>query len=187
MATTFESNAGGKSLPPKNRHITVQQLSNGTFFDMNECRDFFQVFRGNMEALGLDVPTSWFGAQGTTLANISALVAATEKLGKTATVAELAGATLLSEKLLVAGALYASYYTGAAIGSAMVASAERLTCRRTADVSTVIRNFQSQTAIYVPYSLQLHLKMHPEIFDAENPARATYARKGLACARRRYS
>ncbi|WP_175798049.1 hypothetical protein [Burkholderia ambifaria] len=155
---------------------------------MNECRDFFPIFKGNMEALGLDVPTSWFGAQATTtLANVSALIAATEKLGKTATVSELAGATLVSEKLLVAGALYASYYTGAAIGSAMVASAKRLKCGRTADVSTVIRDFQSQTAVYVPYSLQFHLKMHPEIFDTENPARAMYARKGLACARRRYS
>ncbi|UEP23871.1 hypothetical protein LL999_27060 [Burkholderia ambifaria] len=115
---------------------------------MNECRDFFHIFKGNMEALGLDVPTSWFGAQATTLANVSALIAATEKLGKTATVSELAGATLVSEKLLVAGALYASYYTGAAIGSAMVASAERLKCGRTADVSTVIRDFQSQTAVY---------------------------------------
>ncbi|WP_175762348.1 hypothetical protein [Burkholderia ambifaria] len=133
---------------------------------MNECRDFFHIFKGNMGALGLDVPTSWFGAQATTLANVSALV---------------------SEKLLVAGALYASYYTGAAIGSAMVASAERLKCGRTADVSTVIRDFQSQTAVYVSYSLQFHLKMHSEIFDTENPARATYARKGLACARRRYS
>ncbi|WP_080402947.1 hypothetical protein [Burkholderia ubonensis] len=154
---------------------------------MTECRDFFHVFKGNMEALGLDVPTSWFGAQGTILANISALVAATEKLGKTATVAELVGATLLSEKLLVAGALYASYYTGAAIGSAMVASAERLTCGRTGDVSTAIREFQSQTAIYVPYNLQLHLKMHPEILDPENLGRAIYAHKGLASARRRYS
>ncbi|WJN72587.1 hypothetical protein OH687_20000 [Burkholderia anthina] len=45
----------------------------------------------------------------------------------------------------------------------------------------------TRTAIYVPYRLQLHLKMHPEIFDAENPARAMYARKGLACTRRRYS
>jgi len=71
---------------------------------MNECRDFFHIFKGNMEALGLDVPTSWFGAQATTLANVSALIAATEKLGKTATVSELAGATLVSEKLLVAGA-----------------------------------------------------------------------------------
>ncbi|CAB3711651.1 hypothetical protein LMG24076_04032 [Trinickia soli] len=43
---------------------------------------FFRVYKTNMEALGLDVPTSWYGTQVTILTKLGALVAAVDKFGQ---------------------------------------------------------------------------------------------------------
>ena len=143
---------------------------------------FFQAYKTNMEALGLDVPTSWYGSQVTVLTKLGALVAALDKLGKDATTAELLGSTTMPEKLLVGGAMYASWYTGAAIGSAIVATATYRSCgaSRTGNSAAVLR-FQGDTAIRVSPQMQHHLTCHPEIFDQSAPGRRAYAHRALVC------
>lgn len=140
---------------------------------------FLQAYKTNMEALGLDVPTSWYGAQVTILTKVGAAV---DKLGKGATTAELLGATTLPEKLLVGGAMYASWYTGAAIGSAIVATAKYTSCgsSRTGNAAAVLR-FQADTGIHVSPQLGHHLRCHPEIFDQGAPGRRAYGHNALVC------
>jgi len=143
---------------------------------------FFQAYKANMEALGLDVPTSWYGTQVSILTKLGALVAAVDKLGKGATLAELVGATTLPEKLLVGGAIYASYYTGAAIGSAMVAMGKYTSCgASSAKNSTAVLRFQGDTGIHVPPQLNHVLRCHPEIFDEASPRRRAYAYNAHVC------
>lgn len=143
---------------------------------------FFLAYKTNMEALGLDVPTSWYGTQVTILTKLGALVAAVDKLGKGATLAELVGATTLPEKLLVGGAVYASYYTGAAIGSAMIAMGKYTSCRPSpANNGRAVLRFQGDTAIRVSPQLYHHIQCHPEILDQSAPGRRAYAHAALAC------
>ncbi|WP_240324395.1 hypothetical protein [Trinickia diaoshuihuensis] len=135
-----------------------------------------------MEALGLDVPTSWYGTQVTILTKLGALVAAVDKLGKGATVAELVGATTLPEKLLVGGAIYASFYTGAAIGSTMVAMTKYTSCGSSpARNGAALLRFQGDTGIRVSPQLAHHIMCHPEIFDQSAPGRQAYAHTALVC------
>lgn len=143
---------------------------------------FFQAYKENMEALGLDVPNSWYGTQVTVLTKLGALVAAFDKLGKGATVAELAGATTLPEKLLVAGAMYASFYIGAAIGSSMVAMGKYTSCgSAVSKTAAAVLRFQADTHIRVPAELHRHLQYHPEIFNQDAPGRLAYAHRALIC------
>ncbi|WP_233217589.1 hypothetical protein [Trinickia dabaoshanensis] len=135
-----------------------------------------------MEALGLDVPTSWYGTQVTILTKLGAVVAAVDKLGKGATLAELVGATTLPEKLLVGGAVYASFYTGAAIGSAMVATGKYMGCgASSANNGRAVLRFQADTGIRVSPRFHHHLQCHPEIFDQSAPGRRAYAYAALVC------
>jgi hypothetical protein len=143
---------------------------------------FFQAYKTNMEALGLDVPTSWYGTQVTLLTKLGAMVAAVDKLGKGATVAELAGATTLPEKLLVGGAIYAAFYSGAAIGSAMVAMGKYTSCGASpANNGRAVLRFQGDTGIRVSPQLHHHILCHPEIFDQSAPGRRSYGHNALAC------
>lgn len=107
-------------------------------------------------------------------------MAAVDKLGKGATLAELVGATTLPEKLLVGGAVYASYYTGAAIGSAMVAMGKYTSCGgSSANNGRAVLRFQGDTGIRVSPQLHHHMQCHPEIFDQRAPSRRTYAHAAL--------
>ena len=143
---------------------------------------FFLAYKTNMEALGLEVPTSWYGTQVSILTKLGALVAAVDKLGQGATLAELVGATTLPEKLLVGGAIYASYYTGAAIGSAMVAMGKYTGCGSSpANNGRAALRFQGDTGIRVSPQLHHHIQCHPEIFDQTAPSRRAYAHTALVC------
>ncbi len=143
---------------------------------------FFLAYKKNMEALGLDVPTSWYGTQVTILTKLGAVVAAVDKLGKGASLAELVGATTLPEKLLVGGAAYASFYTGAAIGSAMVATGKYVSCRSSsASNGGAVLRFQANTGIRVSAQLHHHMQCHPEIFDQSAPGRRAYAHAAHVC------
>lgn len=143
---------------------------------------FFQTYKTNMEALGLDVPTSGYGTQVTILTKLGALVAAIDKLGKGATLAELASATTLPEKLLVGGAIYASYYTGAAIGSAMVAMSRYTSCGASrVRNGAALPRFQADTGIRVSPQLKHHIACHPEIFHRSAPGRRAYGHRALVC------
>ncbi|MBO3034982.1 hypothetical protein J6350_28565 [Burkholderia pseudomallei] len=141
---------------------------------------FYQAFKQNMEALGLDVPSSWYGTQTTLLTRVGALVAAVDRLGRDATLAELIGSTTLPEKLLAAGGIYAAWYVDAAVGSLMVATGKFTQCSSSTDISRAVQRFQFEAAIRVPSSLLFHLQAHPEIFDDNAMNRLMYARRGLS-------
>lgn len=100
----------------------------GAGHTMRPCRPFWFVFRENMMALGLEAPSSLFGSESKAVETLGAILAALKRLGPQATVAEVIGATTGMEKLLVVGSLGAAFYTGAAIGSLMVATAETAWC-----------------------------------------------------------
>ena len=109
-------------------------------------------------------------------------VAAVDKLGKGATIAELIGATTLPEKLLVGGAMYASFYTGAAIGSTMVAMAGYTGCGASSPKNgAALLRFQTETGIHVSPRLRNQILCHPEIFDQRSPGRHAYGHTALAC------
>jgi hypothetical protein len=98
-------------------------------------KSFYQSFKENMDAMGLPCPESLFGTIGTASATIGTLASAVKTFGTTATLGEVlltfptgaaaAGvAAAVSEITLVIGALSASFYLGACIGSLIVASVE---------------------------------------------------------------
>lgn len=90
--------------------------------------DFRKYFKQNMDALDLPVPSTLFDSYQTAIATASTLAGTLAKLGKGATIAELVGATVGLEKLMVAASLGAAAYTGAVIGSIAVASGRSLGC-----------------------------------------------------------
>ena len=98
---------------------------------MSQCYnpgDFKKYFNENMKALGAPVPTTLFDSYQTAVGTASLLVGALNGLGKGATIAELVGATVGLEKLMVAGAFGAAAYIGMVIGSIAVASGRSLGC-----------------------------------------------------------
>ena len=85
--------------------------------------DFYKYFKENMEDLGLTAPPeSLFGTQQLAISTISAIVAFIDKFGTKVTVMEMVRAGTRLEQLTMVGALGASYYAGAAIGSLAVAT-----------------------------------------------------------------
>jgi len=90
--------------------------------------DFKKYFEENMKDLGLPVPSSLFDTYQAAIATASTLVGTLATLGKGATMAELIGATVGLEKLMVAASIGAAAYTGAVIGSIAVAAGRSLGC-----------------------------------------------------------
>ncbi|MCP4115164.1 MAG: hypothetical protein GY737_07085 [Desulfobacteraceae bacterium] len=88
--------------------------------------DFKKYFMENMKALNLSVPANLFDTSEKAIATASLILGAIQALGKEATIAEVAGATVGLEKLLVLGAISASGYIGAVIGSIIVATGRSL-------------------------------------------------------------
>lgn len=91
-----------------------------------QCKGFGDYFEDCMDTMGLPAPTSLFGSVTTATATISAIVAAVEKFGTAVTIGELIGAGLLSEALLAAGAVTASFYAGACVGCLSTATGQSL-------------------------------------------------------------
>lgn len=88
--------------------------------------DFYKYFKKNMDGLGLPAPESLFGNAQLATATASTLIGLSEKFGKKVTVMEMIGAGIRSEKLMVIGAMSASYYIGAVVGSIAVATGRSL-------------------------------------------------------------
>jgi len=89
--------------------------------------DFYKYFKENMEALGLvPPPDSLFGTQQLAIGTISTILGCIDKFGTKVTVMELVGAGTRLEQLAVVGAVGASYYAGALIGSLAVATGRTL-------------------------------------------------------------
>lgn len=141
---------------------------------MGTCgqQSFYDYFRENMEGLGLNVPSSLFYTQADAATLITALLTALKSFGKKATIAELVGATTGLEKLLVLGAMRASYYTGAAIGSFAIATGRYSACGASlSDLMFAVH----QDGITFPAWLHSHFAQHPEILDKNHSARSVYA------------
>ncbi|MYM67770.1 hypothetical protein GTP45_13125 [Pseudoduganella sp. FT55W] len=88
--------------------------------------DFYKYFKENMDSLGLDCPETLFATKGTAVNTAATILSAIQQHGSKVTVAELIGAGTGLEKLVYLGALRASFYVGAVIGSIAVASGRSL-------------------------------------------------------------
>lgn len=88
--------------------------------------DFYRYFKENMDSLGLDCPESLFATKGTAINTAITILSAIQQHGSKVTVAELIGAGTGLEKLIYLGALRASFYVGAVVGSIAVATGRSL-------------------------------------------------------------
>ena len=139
---------------------------------MENCHgSFYQTFKRNMNKTGLPAPKELFSNGVTAIASIKTMLVALDKLGKAATVAELAGATTILEGLDIILAVSAAYYIGACIGSLAVATSEsldRAIICRTSSIShkshDVIR-FAWKNDIYRPFLNNLFLS-NPKLLGA---------------------
>jgi hypothetical protein len=82
---------------------------------------FYDYFASNMKDLGLPAPDSLFGNLTIALGSTQTFLSAVDKFGTRVTVRELIGAGIATERLAIIGALSASFYCGAIIGSIAVA------------------------------------------------------------------
>ncbi len=126
---------------------------------MAEERSFYSYYKQNMEQLGLPAPDTYFGTYERAIATTVLIVAAIEKFGTGVTIGELVGATVLSEKLLIIGALGAVAYVGACLGSLAVA-----TGRYTTGGYSISDLFAcaDEAGIPTPIWLRDHLGSHPD-------------------------
>ncbi|WP_429298989.1 hypothetical protein [Paraburkholderia sp. GAS199] len=122
-------------------------------------------------------PSSVSTAPANVIARVAAMVAAGEKLGKTASLAELIGATTTGEKLLAFGAVYASFWLGAAVGSLIVATADYAECGKSASATMQGGKFTFSTGIRVPAGILFVLQTNPKIFSTGSTGRAMFAKK----------
>lgn len=88
--------------------------------------DFYRYFKENMDNLGLDCPETLFATKSTAVNTAITILSAIQQHGSKVTVAELIGAGTGLEKLIYLGALRASFYVGAVIGSIAVATGRSL-------------------------------------------------------------
>lgn len=77
---------------------------------------FSERFKGCMGLQGLPVPASLFATVTTAVATINTIYSVVLTYGASVTIADLVGAGVLSDALLIAGGITAAYYLGACIG-----------------------------------------------------------------------
>lgn len=144
---------------------------------MSQCYkpgDFKKYFTENMNALGLTVPSGLFETSEKAIGTSVLLLTAINQLGKGATMAEIAGATVALEKLAVLGAISAAGYVGAVIGSIAVATGRSLGCGyRISDMFVFLEQnnlkFDNWNAFYTH---------NPQILDKHHSFRNSF---GLIC------
>jgi hypothetical protein len=132
--------------------------------------DFYQYFKENMDSLGLATPESLFSNSQSAVSTASTLLALIDKFGKKVTVAEMIGAGTKIEKLTVLGAINASYYAGAVIGSIAVATGRVLAGGTS--LSDVLLSAQ-MNHLHRPWLSGVMVR-HPEIYSQR---RATQSRR----------
>lgn len=141
---------------------------------MATCGDFGKAFTENMSALGLPAPNSLFGSIQAAASNIATMLGALKTLGPGATVAELIGATTVLEVLSVVGALSASFYVGACIGSLVVAANTAIKCTSGATAAVAARTTASRYGVVIPDTMLAFIQRHPEVL-IDSPSRGNYA------------
>ncbi|WP_176057339.1 hypothetical protein [Paraburkholderia sp. BCC1876] len=127
-----------------------------------------------MNALGLPAPSSLFGTIQAATSNVATMLAALKTPGPGATIAELIGATTALELLSVVGALSASFYAGACIGSLIVASNTAMKCTSRATVASTLQTWVGRNRRVIPHSILVFIQRHPEVL-IDTPSRRNYA------------
>jgi hypothetical protein len=84
-------------------------------------KTFYQIFRENMNAIGLPAPESLFGTLGTATGTLKTMAGFVSKYGSKATFADLGGVSGWAD---LAAAGLVAWYFGAAVGSAAVATGQ---------------------------------------------------------------
>lgn len=102
-----------------------------------------------------------------------------KSVGPTATVGELIGATVLKEKLDVIGAMAASYYVGAVIGSIIVATESAKACKDPHRNTPMARyraalRFIASRGVMIPVDFEIFIQRNPEVIT-DSPSRGSYA------------
>ncbi len=141
---------------------------------MLECYnngDFFKYFKENMAGVGMPVPEGMFETYSRATLTAGTLLGALQTLGAGATAAELFGATVAAEKVLILATIGAAAYVGAVIGSVAVASGRVLGCgARMSDMFVFLRNnnleFENWSLFY---------QNNPEILAPTHHKRKSYA------------
>ena len=105
-----------------------------------------KVWEGNMKALGLPVPTDTYGAGLGSLGAISLVAGVVETHGSKVLLSRAFAQIGLGGIATIGAALYASYWTGAAIGSVAVAAGNKMSCGAT--ITDAMWTARSQFKIY---------------------------------------
>ena len=135
-------------------------------------KSFYEAFKANMEAMGLPCPQSLFGTITTASATIGSLASAVKTFGTTATLAEVlltfptagaatAVAAAVGEITVLIGAVCASFYLGACIGSLIVASVETYGPYAYAEISAVLKTVTKTLNTSVTKLLESTMKAYP--------------------------
>ncbi|MFM0307960.1 hypothetical protein P0D71_09190 [Paraburkholderia sp. RL17-383-BIF-A] len=139
------------------------------------CPSFKDAFQNNMAALNLPAPDSLFSTYTTAMTNLSAMLNALAKLGPGATVAEMIGATTGLEILAAIAGITAAAYTGAVIGSLIVAANSSSVCATSAQVAPTVSRWAASNGMRISPVMLTFLQRHPEVMIAGSPARMSYA------------
>ena len=147
------------------------------------CVSFSKAFHSNMRSLGLGAPSSLFTSLQTSIGTLTTMLGAFKALGTDATVAEIVGATTTLEKLGAVGAMAASYYIGATLGSLIVATEAVKACsdpykNSAAARSRAVALWIASRGLIVPMDLQIFMQRHPEVL-VDVPGRSSYAMRAL--------
>jgi hypothetical protein len=118
---TFSAIASRTSAPaPKPAEVPLRESkARPLMLREGDDSDFYDRFKGCLEAQGLPVPSSAFGTVQSALATLAALYNCVHTFGTSVTIAELIEAGTLGEVLIEASSLTAAYYLGACIGCAI--------------------------------------------------------------------
>lgn len=148
-----------------------------------DCVSFSKAFQDNMRALRLDAPTSLFSSLQTAVGTLTTMLGALKALGPDATVAELVGATTTLEKLGAVGAMAASYYVGATLGSLIVATESVKACddpyrNSPAARYRAVARWIASRGLLVPMDIQFFIQRHPEVL-VDAPTRKSYAIRAM--------
>lgn len=138
------------------------------------CPSFKAAFQKNMAALNLPAPDSLFSTYTTAMTNLSAMLGALSKLGADATVAEMIGATTGLEVLTAIAGIGAAAYTGAVIGSLMVAASDSMVCTNSAQVSSSVTRWAGRNRVHIPATMLAFLQHNPDVI-IDSPSRRGYA------------
>ena len=124
-----------------------------------ETGDFVKYWEENMNALDLWVPSTSYEAAGGITGSIG-LVASVVETNASISVIEAFTRAKISVVATRLGALYASYWTGAAIGSIAVATGRSMSCG--ASIADALWIARDQFKIYGSW-LEAEFIKHPEL------------------------